>query len=146
MDPVTLVEGALAAGGLLAAKDTTTLAVSDAYAAVKAGAKRLFAGNARAELILKEHELAPQIWVQPLMAELAAAEIDDGLVAAAQALMKLIDPAGSQTGKYSIINSSIEGSQFGDNNVQHNSAVTVFQMAPQARVDSNNIDIHIDRS
>jgi hypothetical protein len=145
MDPVTLVEGALAAGAVLVAKDTATLAVSDAYAGVKARVRQLLAGNAKAELILDGHEESPQTWVQPLRAELSAVDIDDELIAAAQALMELVDPAGSHAGKYNISGGSVESSQLGDNNVQHNSAVTVFNMAAGARVDGNDIDIHIDR-
>jgi hypothetical protein len=143
MDPVVLVEGALAAGALLGVKDTASQAVNDAYVALKVKVKDRFAGNAKAELVLAEYETAPQTWGQPLMAELATTGIDQELVAAAQTLMSLIDPVGSQVGKYTVDNSSIQGSQFGDHNVQHNTEINVIRMSDQARIDGSNFDIHI---
>src|ERR1700733_7099169 len=108
MDPVTLVEGAMAAGALSGVKDTASQAVKDGYGALKAKIKGRFSGNAKAELILAEHETAPQTWGCPLMVELAAsgADQDVDILAAAQALMKLVDPAGYQSGKYEVDNST----------------------------------------
>jgi hypothetical protein len=49
-------------------------------------------------------EEAPQTWEAPLAAELrgAGADRDAELVAAAQALMALVDAAGSRAGKYNV--------------------------------------------
>jgi hypothetical protein len=143
MDPVTLVEGALAAGALLGVKNTTSQAVNDAYVALKAKVKALFTGNAKAELVLAEHETAPQTWGQPLMAELTTIEVDEELVAAAQELMKLIDSTGWQAGKYKVDNSTIRGSQLGDHNVQHNAEINVIRMNDQSRIDGSSFKIHI---
>jgi hypothetical protein len=62
------------------------------------------------------------------MAELAAAGAggDAELVAAAQALMSLIDAAGSRAGKYSVHLRGARGVQVGDGNVQHNQYVQAY--------------------
>src|SRR5512146_314747 len=103
MDPVTLIVTALAAGAASAVQDGAAQAVKAAYARLKALVKRRFAARPKGELVLAEHEAAPQAWQAPLAAELSAAgaEGDAGLVAAAQALMSLVDEAGSRSGKYS---------------------------------------------
>ena len=102
MDPVTLIVTALAAGAASALQDGASAAVKDAYARLKALVKKRFAGRPKGELVLAEHEAAPQTWQAPLAAELSAAgaEGDADLVAAAQALMSLVDEAGSRSGKY----------------------------------------------
>lgn len=143
MDPVTLVEGALSAGAVLGMKDTAAQAVKDGYAALKAKVKSRFAGNTKAELVLAEHEAAPQTWAQPLMAELTTVGVDQELVTAAQALMEFIDPAGSRGGKYNVDNSTIHGSQLGNHNIQRNTEINVFRMSDQARIDGGTWDIHV---
>ena len=102
MDPVTLIVTALAAGAASALQDGASSAVKDAYARVKALVMRRFANRPKGELVLAEHEAAPQVWEAPLAAELSAAGAggDADLVAAAQALMGLVDQAGSRSGKY----------------------------------------------
>ena len=102
MDPVTLIVTALAAGAALGVKDTASTAVKDAYAGLKALVMRRLAGRPDAELVLAKHEKAPENWQAPLTAELteAKADRDAGLVAAAQALMSLLDESGAQVGKY----------------------------------------------
>ena len=77
--------------------DTASSAVKDAYAGLKALVRRRLAGRPDAELVLARHEEGPQIWQAPLMAELdeAGADRDRDLVAAAQALMSLVDAAGA---------------------------------------------------
>src|SRR5512135_837468 len=94
MDPITLSLTALAAGAAAGGKDIAAAAVKDAYTALKALVKRRFGGRPDAELVLAQHERAPDIWQAPLRAELAEARADSDpeLVAAAQALMRLIDP------------------------------------------------------
>ena len=83
---------------------------------------RRFAGRPKAELVLAEHETAPQTWQAPLAAELSAAgaDADADLVAAAQALMSLVDAAGSRSGKYAVTIESSQGVQVGDHNTQTN--------------------------
>ena len=128
MDPVALIVTALAAGAASALQDGTSAAVKDAYARLKALVTRRFAGRAKAELVLAEHQAAPQMWEKPLAAELSAAgsERDADLVAAAQALMSLVDEAGSRAGKYVVTVRGSQGVQVGDHNMQTN----IFRPGP----------------
>lgn len=120
MDPVTLIMTALGAGLGEVAKDTASSAVKAAYGSLKAKVKNRFAGRPEAELILANHEAAPDEWGRPLADHLIATGVDAELVAAAQGLMEVIDPAGTQAGKYRIDISGSQGVQIGDHNVQHN--------------------------
>jgi hypothetical protein len=88
--------------------------------------KNLFAGRAKAELILAEHETDPETWKAPLVAELSQTEVNADLVMAAQALMNLIDTEGSRSGKYNLDVRDSQGVQVGDGNVQNNN----FMPAP----------------
>src|ERR1700751_6134065 len=102
MDPVSLIVTALAAGAASALQDGASAPVKDAYARLKAVVTRRFADRSKGELVLAEHEAAPQTWEKPLVVELSAAgaEGDADLVAAAQELMALLDTVGSRSGKY----------------------------------------------
>ena len=122
MDPITLIVTALAAGAVVGVKDSASSAVKDAYAGLKSLARKRFAGRPEAELVLSEHEKAPGTWQAPLKAELVAAgaDRDPGLVAAAQALMGLVDQAGARTGKYTIDVRGAQGVQIGDHTRQDN--------------------------
>ena len=122
MDPITLIVTALAAGAALGVTDAASSAVKDAYAGLKALVERRFAGRLDAELVLAKHENAPETWQAPLRAELgeAGADRDHDVVAAAQALMSLLDEAGARTGKYAIDVRGAQGVQIGDHNRQDN--------------------------
>ena len=122
MDPVTLIVTALAAGAASALQDGAAAAVKDAYARLKALVSRRFIDRPTAELVLAEHESAPQTWEKPLAAELFAAGAGDDadLAAAAQALMSLLDEAGSRSGKYLVTVHGSQGVQVGDHNMQTN--------------------------
>jgi hypothetical protein len=122
MDPVTLIAGALAAGAALGVTGAASAAVMDAYASLKALLRRRFAGRPEAELVIAEYEKAPETWQAPLMAELAetAADRDGDLIAAAQALMGLLDAAGARAGKYTVDVRGAQGVQIGDRNRQDN--------------------------
>jgi hypothetical protein len=115
MDPITLIVTALAAGAALGVQDTASGAVKDAYASLKALVMKRFAGRAAAERVLAEHEDAPQTWQEPLTKELveAGADRDIDLVAAARALMSLVDAAGSRAGKYTVDVRGGQGVQVG---------------------------------
>ncbi len=128
MDPVTLIVTALGAGAGSALQDGASEAVKDAYARLKALVKKRFAGRPKAELVLAEHESAPQTWDKPLAAELSAAGADGDrdLVAVAQALMRLVDEAGSRSGKYVVTVQDSQGVQVGDRNTQTN----IFRSGP----------------
>jgi hypothetical protein len=131
MEPVTLIVTALAAGAALGLKDAASGAVKDAYGSLKTLVTRRLAGRRDAGLVLARHEEAPQAWEGPLAAELTAAGAADDadLVAAAQALMTLVDQAGYRAGKYAVQVQSSQGVQVGDHNTQHN----VFGAPPDRR-------------
>ena len=122
MDPITLIVTALAAGAALGVKDTASAMVKDAYAGLKALARKRLGGGPEAELVLAKHEEAPEKWQAPLMAELAetGAERDRDLIAAAQALLDLVGEAGAQAGKYAVDARGAQGVQTGDHNRQDN--------------------------
>ncbi len=122
MDPITLIVTALAAGAVLGVKDTASAAVKDSYAGLKALVHRRLAGRPDAELVLARHLQAPDTWRAPLMAELdqAGAGHDANLVAAAEALMRLVDAAGARSGKYTVDARGAQGVQIGDGNKQSN--------------------------
>jgi hypothetical protein len=122
MDPITLIVTALAAGAASALQDGTAAAVKDAYARLRALVERRFAGRPKGELVLAEHEAAPQTWEAPLAVELSAAGAgeDSDLVSAAQALMSLVDEVGARSGKYAVVVRDSQGVQVGDHNTQTN--------------------------
>jgi hypothetical protein len=104
MDQVTLIVAALVAGAAAGLKDSASSAVKDAYNGLKGLAQRRLAGRPGGELVLARHEQDPQVWDKPLVQELteAGAGGDPALVAAAQALMQLLDAAGSAAGRYQV--------------------------------------------
>jgi hypothetical protein len=122
MDPVTLIVTALAAGAASALQDGVSSAVKNAYGRLSALVRKRFAGHPDGELVLARHQSAPQTWKAPLAAELSAvnAANDPDLVAAAQALMSLVDEAGFRSGKYSVDLRGAQGVQVGDHNTQTN--------------------------
>jgi hypothetical protein len=126
MDPITLIVTALAAGasaGVIdALKDNAKDAAKAAYAKLRGLVQGRVAGNPGAELALAEHQADPENWAAPLTAKLtlAGAGDDAELVAAAQALMDLVDRAGANAGKYHVTISGGQGVQVGEGNVQHN--------------------------
>ena len=122
MDPVTLIVTALAAGAASALQDGAAQAVKDAYARLRGLVRERFACRPKGELVLAEHEAAPQTWEAPLAAELSAAGAasDASLLAAAQALLSLVDEAGSRSGKYVVTVQDSQGVQVGDRNTQTN--------------------------
>jgi RIP homotypic interaction motif len=122
MDPISLIVTALAAGAVLGLRDTASAAVKDAYGSLKGLAGRRLAGRRDGELVLARHEEAPEAWERPLAVELTAARAADdaALVAAAQALMRLVDETGSRAGKYAVQVQESQGVQIGDHNAQHN--------------------------
>jgi hypothetical protein len=122
MDPVTLIVTALAAGAASALQDGASAAVKDAYGRLRAAVRKRLGGRPDADLVLARHEAAPQTWQAPLAAQLSEARAGDdaGLTADAQALMELLDAAGSQDGKYRVVVSGSQGVQVGDRNTQTN--------------------------
>jgi RIP homotypic interaction motif len=134
MDPITLIVTALAAGAALGITDAASSAIKDAYAGLKALVMKQLGSRPDAELVLARHEQAPETWRAPLMAELDQARAGDDarLVAAAEALMRLVDEAGARAGKYAVDVRGAQGVQVGDHNSQRN----VFGYRP-ASVDAD---------
>ncbi len=122
MDPVTLIVTALAAGAALGMRDAASSAVKDAYTELKALVRKRLGSRPDGELLLARHEQAPDTWRAPLMAELDQAGVghDPSLVAAAEALMRLVDEAGARAGKYAVDVRGAQGVQIGDRNTQRN--------------------------
>jgi len=127
MDPITLIVTALAAGAAVGVKDAASAVVKDAYAGLKALVKKRLGEEPGTELVLARYEQAPETWQAPLMAELAGtgADGDRDLIAAAQALLDLIDETGG-AGKYAVDVRGAMGVQVGDHNRQDN----VFNAPP----------------
>jgi hypothetical protein len=123
MDPITLIVTALAAGAVSGVTESASSAVKDAYASLKALVRKRLVGQPDAELVLARHEQAPETWQAPLAAVLgdAGADRDADLVAAAQALLRAVDP-----GKYTVDARGAQGVQIGDHNRQDN----VFNVPP----------------
>jgi hypothetical protein len=122
MDPVTLVVTALASGAGAAVKDETSSAIKGVYEALLAKVRRRLSNKTDAEVVFDGRGAAPEVW-QWLSTELADVEISPDLVATAQAMMYLIDAAGSQAGKYAVDAQGSQGIQVGDGNVQHNTFI-----------------------
>jgi hypothetical protein len=126
MDPITLIATALAtgasAGAIEALKDDVKDAVKAAYGKLRGLARKRVAGRPDGELALERYEVAPQKWQSVLTGELAEAGAADdaALVAAAKALMELVDGAGARIGKYNVTIKDSEGVQVGDDNIQFN--------------------------
>jgi hypothetical protein len=130
MEPVTLIVKALGAGAALGARETASSAATDAYAALKAAVSKKLDCRPGSEVMLTRHEEHPETWQAPLMEELqkAGADRDLGLTAAAQALLAVVDGAGTRAGKYIIDGRESQGMQIGDYNTQH----ITFQAPPSA--------------
>ena len=126
MEPITLIVAALAAGasaGVIdALKDNAKEAAKAAYAKLRGLAQKRIAGQPDGDLALERHETAPQKWEAVLTGELTAAGAanDAELVAAAKALMELIDQVGAKSGKYNVTIKDAKGVQVGEGNVQVN--------------------------
>ena len=73
-------------------------------------------------MVLKQHEQDPAQWEKALEGELVKADAagDVEAVGAAQALMGLLDAAGSQSDKYLVDVRGAQGVQVGDRTTQHN--------------------------
>ena len=124
MEEVSLILTALAAGASLGALDALKDDVKDkaraAYAKLHDLVRRRFRGNASAEMVLSEHQADPETYAAPLAKKLTEAGVDAELVAAARALLELVDQAGAKSGKYNVTIKDSKGVQVGDGNFQVN--------------------------
>lgn len=103
VDPITLVVAALAAGVSAGVGDTASRAVKDAYAGLKALIKKRFAGNAKAEETLADHEADPDTYAKPLAKQLEASGVQDDpeILQKAEEILRKADAAGIKT-KYNV--------------------------------------------
>ena len=117
MDPVSMVLAALAAGATAAVQDTTSQAVKDAYAALKALVKKRFEKKPQAEMALAEYEKDADTWQKPLQKSLVetGADQDEAIVRQAQQVLKLINPQQASQGKYNVQIGEGKGIVIGDN-------------------------------
>ena len=131
MEPVTLIVGALAAGALKGAGETSTSAVQDTYAALKAALAARFARHQVPADVLDEHEQDPDTYEKPLAKRIqqAAAGQDPRIVELAQTLMQLMDQDGARAGRYTVDVRGAQGVQIGDHATQNNT----FTAAPTAQ-------------
>jgi RIP homotypic interaction motif len=122
MDPVTLIVTALATGTASALQDDAKSGVQAALARLRALAGRRLSSRPAGELVLAQHEQAPDAYDKPLEHELAqsGAAADAELVGAAGELLKLLDPRGAAAGKYNVTVTGSSGVQVGDHNTQVN--------------------------
>lgn len=118
MDPLTLILTALTAGATASFKDTANQTVKDAYNGLKVLIKSKFAGKPDAEMALVQHEKKPDVWKAPLEEGLKETGVDrdQDIIAAAQQLMKLVQPQQAAMGKYNVqIAGNVQGYAQGDN-------------------------------
>ncbi|HXT94248.1 MAG TPA: hypothetical protein VN714_33865 [Trebonia sp.] len=126
MEPISLILTALVAGAtggaLDALKDEAKDKAKALYEKLRGLAKKRVAGRPHGELALTEYPAAPEKWEGLLKSELAEAGAakDDDLVAAAKALMDLVDQTGAKSGKYNVTIKDSKGVQVGDGNIQVN--------------------------
>jgi len=122
MDPVTLIVTALAAGAASALQDDAKGAVKTALARLRALVKKRLSARPAGEIVLAQHEQAPDVYDKPLEHELtqSGAAADPELISAAQELMKLLDARGAAAGKYTVAVQNSSGLQVGDHNTQVN--------------------------
>lgn len=124
MEEISLIVTALAAGASAGALDALKSDAKDkaraAYAKLRDLVTQRFRGNASAEMVLSEHQTAPETWARPLVQKLteAGAGSDAELVATARALMELLDQAGAKSGKYNAMVANSTGVIVGDGNIQ----------------------------
>jgi hypothetical protein len=108
MEPITLILTALAAGASAGAldelKDEAKERVKAAYGKLRSLVSKRFreAGTANGETVLVEYEADPESFEKGLIKKLTEADAgkDEGLVAAAKALLELLDQQNGKPGKY----------------------------------------------
>ena len=103
MDPIRLIVIALSARtGATHQADRVPAALPEAQAELMTLAQRRLRGRPNGSMVLRQHAEDPKRWARPLAKALEAegAGRDAELIAAAQAVLRLTDAAGSSGGKY----------------------------------------------
>jgi hypothetical protein len=102
MDPVSLIVAALVAGVSTGVGEAATSAVKDAYAKLRSVLSARLGGDK--DKVIEEHAADPEVYEKPaakVIKESGAAD-DPKVLAAAQRLLELADPAGAAAGKYTV--------------------------------------------
>jgi DNA-binding SARP family transcriptional activator len=101
---LSLILTALTTGAAAGIKNNASQAVIDAYNGLKLLLQKKLSDRPTAEMALIEHEKKPDIWKAPLEEELKeiGADQDQDVIAAAQRLIKLVQPQQAAMGKYNI--------------------------------------------
>jgi hypothetical protein len=101
VDRVALIVGALIAGTAAAASPGAATAVQDALDALQA-LLRARLSDVRTEFTLNRWEENPEQWRRAISELLAETKLDRDteVVAAAQRIMRLVDPVGAADGNY----------------------------------------------
>lgn len=121
---IEVIVAALAAGASAGVTNTATAAVQDAYAGLKELLRPWVRGDARAALEADETEQG--VWESRIGDELAVsgAANDEQVLAAAELLLGLVDPARAATYDITVgTNSGVVGGSF-------TAPVTIYQGAP----------------
>jgi hypothetical protein len=122
MTGIELIVEALAAGVGAGAGELAKGGVVAAHTALRDLLRRRFAGRPEAACALEADETDPGAWETRIGADISdsGADRDDDVLAAAIHLLRLVDPDGVRTGKYSVDAREARGVQVGDHNVQTN--------------------------
>jgi hypothetical protein len=113
-----LIVTALVAGAAGGVQTVAGEAIKDAYTTLKGAILRRFGGKPEVTVALEKAEQKPEVWTEPLKDALqeAGADREPDIVQAAQELMKLVEPAAAQAGKYNVqITGNVQGLATGDN-------------------------------
>ena len=104
MDPITLIVTALSARAGTAHQNAALTALPDAQAELMTLARHRLRARPNGGMVLRQHAEDPKRWARPLAKALAAERAggDAELIAAAQAVLRLTDEAGSSRGKYTL--------------------------------------------
>ncbi|MFE6176286.1 hypothetical protein [Streptomyces sp. NPDC056464] len=104
LEAVSLVLGALAAGGAQGLQDTASAAVQEAYARLRGLLAGRVHGDREMEAVIDDYIEAPEAWRTTLETALqeSGALNDPAILGAAHHLMALHDPAYAARGQYSI--------------------------------------------
>mgnify|MGYP000196320580 CR=1 FL=1 len=122
MEPMSLIIGALVAGSTEALKDTASQAVKDAYQGLKTLIIDKWGKKEEAKILLDNHEQNPEPFRPGLESKLSELELDQdqAIIQAAEALLEVADPEGTQSGKYQLTITGSSQFQVGDGNTQTN--------------------------
>ena len=128
MEPISLILAALLAGVARGAGQSAAKAVQDAYVGLRNSLRRRLAGSPPAQDALEQYTRDPQAWKGNMEVYLrqAGADRDRAVLDAAASVMRLADPAGTRSGKYTINLAGAQGVQVGDHSRQSN----VFNAPP----------------